>query len=86
MTADDGTVTRAYAYTPYGAMAGSTGTFDNRFTYGGKFGVMDTGSGLLLMWQRFYDSNAMRFISRDPIAGRLYPMPSIPISTLPATP
>jgi len=34
---------------------------------------MDESNGLFVMWQRFYDSASMRFISRDPLVGRLHP-------------
>ena len=65
---NNGSVIGAYAYSPYGTLAGSTGVLDNAFTYQGRFGVMAEGSaGLYYMGARYYDSASGRFISRDPV-------------------
>ncbi|WP_373089391.1 RHS repeat-associated core domain-containing protein [Zhongshania sp.] len=75
LTNDDGVVIASYSYSPYGEILASNGASDNPFTYGGKYGVMQqSGTTLYLMYQRFYDASSMRFISRDPIAARLYPL------------
>ena len=67
LTNEAGAVTDSYAYTPYGIITDSTGTYDNAFTWQGQFSVMDEGNGLYYMRARYYDSNTARFISRDPI-------------------
>ena len=67
LTGDDGEITDSYAYTAYGRMTASTGTTDNPFTYGGRFGVMrEPATSLYYMRARYYDSATGRFISRDP--------------------
>jgi RHS repeat-associated protein len=64
-----GTVIAAYAYSPYGTLLASTGTEVNPFTWQGQLGVVMEGpSGLYYMRARYYDSNTLRFISRDPIS------------------
>jgi RHS repeat-associated protein len=42
-------------------------TIPNPFKYVGQFGVMDEGNGLFYMRARYYDPEAGRFISKDPI-------------------
>lgn len=74
LTDDNGVITDSYAYTPYGTIIDSTGNFENLFTYGGEFGVIEEEDGLYLMHQRIYDSRSKRFISRDPIKARLHPL------------
>ena len=67
LTDGTGTVTAGYAYAPYGARAGKTGSATTSFTYVGAFGVMDEGGGVYFMKNRFYDATTGRFLSRDPI-------------------
>jgi len=64
---DAGATIASYAYSPYGILISSTGGLDNPFTWQGEFGVMAEGGGMYYMRARYYDANAGRFISRDPI-------------------
>jgi RHS repeat-associated protein len=57
----------AYAYTPFGEIAGSIGSLYNPFTYVGEFGVMSEGSNIYYMKNRYYDAATGRFIQKDPI-------------------
>ena len=67
LTDQSGTVVAAYAYGPYGAGAGKTGSATTPFTYVGAFGVMDEGDDLYFMKNRYYDAVSSRFLQRDPI-------------------
>ena len=69
LTGDTETVTDRYAYTPFGVPAGSESTTSNPFTYVGGLGVMAEADGLYFMRARFYDPDAGRFLSKDPIVG-----------------
>ncbi len=62
-----------YAYLPYGAPAGSSGSIDNPFTFVGERGVMDEGDGLYLMGRRHYDASLGRFLQRDPLGFKAGP-------------
>lgn len=62
----------AYAYTPYGQLAGHQGTSDNPFTLHGRWGVLTDPSGLCFMRARTYAPGLMRFIEKDPLVGNLY--------------
>ena len=62
-----GAVTDSYAYSPFGAVAASTGTTPNPFTYSGRDGVVDDGNGLYHMPLRYYAPELMRFIQKDPV-------------------
>ncbi|MBC8419759.1 MAG: RHS repeat protein [Desulfobacterales bacterium] len=64
---ESGTVVAAYAYGPYGAVAGKSGDVTTPFTYVGAFGVMDEGDDLYFMTNRYYDAVSGRFLQRDPI-------------------
>lgn len=48
LTDQTGNITDAYAYDPFGRLAGSQGATVNPFRYVGRFGVMDEGNGELL--------------------------------------
>ncbi len=67
ITDSSGVITASYVYGPYGTLLASTGTVDNAFTWQGRFGVMDEGSGFYYIRARYYNSITGRFISRDPI-------------------
>ena len=54
------TVVKSYAYQPYG-------TLDQPFTFVGQFGVMREPNSFYYMRARYYDPEAGRFISEDPI-------------------
>jgi RHS repeat-associated protein len=72
LTAGNGSVTDAYAYSPYGVPLGHTGTSPQPFTYVGKFGVRnEPAAGLYHMRARYYDPLTARFLSRDPIGPKL---------------
>ncbi|MEI6209641.1 MAG: chitobiase/beta-hexosaminidase C-terminal domain-containing protein [Desulfuromonadales bacterium] len=64
-----GTVTDKYAYTPFGELNRSETAHDNRFTYVGKYGVMQEPNGLYFMRARFYDPETKRFMGVDPLRG-----------------
>jgi len=66
LTDDSGEVVQAYAYSPYGRLIGASGSVDNPFTFGGKFGARRESADLYQMRARYYDGRARRFISRDP--------------------
>lgn len=66
-----GTVTDAYAYTPYGGVLGHTGSSIQPFTFVGQWGIRQEGgpstdSGLYQMRARYYNAQTARFISTDP--------------------
>ena len=75
-----GTVTDAYAYTPYGRLAGRTGSNPQPFLYVGRYGVRAEGEdGLHHMRARHYDARTGRFLSRDPV----WPLLGDPLSLNP---
>jgi RHS repeat-associated protein len=61
-----GNLTDSYSYLPFGEKLVATGTTSNPFTFAGKVGVMDDGSGVYSMRARFYDPSQGRFLSTDP--------------------
>ena len=67
ITDASGDTANTYAYTPYGEIAGSTETIENRFKYVGAYGVMDEGGGIYFMKNRYYDAATGRFLQKDPI-------------------
>ena len=63
-----GAVTDSYAYDAFGRLLEKNGSSTQFYTYVGRFGVRaDPAAGLIQMRQRYYDPNAGRFLSRDPI-------------------
>ncbi len=73
LTDQTGTVTDSYAYGPYGEPLIHTGpgTLSTQpFTYIGAYGVRKEGP-LYQMRARYYDPQAARFLSRDPLPPRL---------------
>lgn len=63
-----GTVTDSYAYDAYGRLLEKNGSSTQFYQYVGRRGVRtDEAAGLIQMRQRYYDPNAGRFLSRDPI-------------------
>jgi len=60
-----GVVVRAYVYDTFGGIAQETGTLANPYTYTGR--EFDIESGLYFYRARYYDPNAGRFLSEDPI-------------------
>jgi RHS repeat-associated protein len=66
LTSAAGTVTDAYAYSPYGVLLGHTGTSPQPFTYVGEFGVRgEAAANLYHMRARYYDPVSARFLTRD---------------------
>jgi len=63
-------VTDSYAYGPYGEPLAQTGSSTQPFTYIGAYGVRKEGP-LYHMRARYYDPQAARFLSRDPLPPRL---------------
>ncbi|MEW6429715.1 MAG: RHS repeat-associated core domain-containing protein [Thermodesulfobacteriota bacterium] len=57
----------AYAYTPFGTLAGESESVAQPFKYAGKFGVMSEPNGYYYMRARYYDPQVGRFISEDPL-------------------
>ena len=61
-----GVVSNTYTYLPFGELLSSTGG-SNLFTFGGQYGVQNTGDGLYTMRARPYDPSIGRFSQRDPL-------------------
>ena len=55
LTGATGAVVNSYSYLPYGEQLATSATVDNPFTFGGEFGVTDTGDGTYFMRSRAYD-------------------------------
>ncbi|MGA2699488.1 MAG: Ig-like domain repeat protein [Isosphaeraceae bacterium] len=73
LTGPNGAVLNQYSYLPYGALASSSGSAANLFTFGGQLGVISDGNGLAWMRNREYDPSSARFTQSDPtgLAGGL---------------
>ncbi|MBK8702551.1 MAG: RHS repeat-associated core domain-containing protein [Saprospiraceae bacterium] len=67
MTNASANITHAYQYDPFGKIMQQTEADDNRFTFVGKYGVMEEESNLYFMRARYYDPNLGRFLSEDPV-------------------
>jgi len=67
MTNAAGSVVNSYTYLPFGQKLSSTVGVANPFTYVGEFGVMDEGSGLYFMRNRWYNPVIGHFVQQDPI-------------------
>ncbi len=61
------TVVKSYGYDPYGKVLGASGSLVNAFQYIGTHGVMADENGLYHMQARYYDPEAKRFITEDPL-------------------
>ncbi len=70
LTDSNGTVTDAYAWTPFGELVRRTGTSTQPFTYVGRWGVR-ADNGLFHMRARWYDPKTAAFLTRDPVWPRL---------------
>lgn len=80
LTAANGTVTDAYAYTPYGVLLGHTGASTQPFTYVGAYGVRaEPAANLSHMRARFYEAFSTRFLIRDPD----WPLLTVPAALAP---
>ena len=60
-------VVNAYAYDSFGNILNQTENIPQPFKYVGQFGVMAESNGFYYMRARYYDPQAGRFISEDPI-------------------
>jgi RHS repeat-associated protein len=60
-------VVQSYSYDPYGKVLGATRSLANAFQYVGAHGVMADEDGLYHMQVRYYDPEARRFITEDPL-------------------
>jgi len=67
MSDSTGSIVNKYAYDSFGKVLSEQEGIPNPFKYVGQFGVMDEENGLLYMRARYYDPEAGRFISKDPI-------------------
>ncbi|HEX3744765.1 MAG TPA: RHS repeat-associated core domain-containing protein [Bryobacteraceae bacterium] len=66
MTNSAGTVVNSYAYLPFGEKVTNNAGVVNPFTFAGEVGVMDEGSGLYFMRERWYNPALGRFVQTDP--------------------
>ncbi|MFB7674480.1 RHS repeat-associated core domain-containing protein [Kitasatospora purpeofusca] len=64
LTDTAGAVVGSFAYTPYGAPAGQTGTVSTPLRYAGQY--TDTESGLIYLRARYYDPATAQFLTVDP--------------------
>jgi len=78
LTDGAGSVSDAFAYTPFGQQLARTGTNDQPFTYIGRFGVRREGA-LYQMRARYYDPRLGCFLTRDAHA----PDPAEPLTLNP---
>ncbi|HHT9137997.1 MAG TPA: RHS repeat-associated core domain-containing protein [Candidatus Wunengus sp. YC60] len=67
LTDAEGTVTDAYAYTPHGMLLQHDGSSAQPFTFLGKWGIRQEGTGgeFYQIRARYYNAGIRRFISRD---------------------
>ncbi len=68
LTSGAGAIADTYTYDSFGNVTASTGSVTNRFQYTAR--EFDSESGLYYYRARYYDPNAGRFISEDPIGFR----------------
>ncbi len=77
MLDDSESLVNAYSYSPFGEIVNYVESVNNDFTYVGRHGVMRDGYviGLYFMRARYYDAEAGRFLSKDPVEGKvIYPI------------
>ena len=69
LTNDAGEISAAYSYSPWGGILRSEETIDNPYQFVGKYGLLSdiAPSDVISVRARWYDANAGRFISEDPI-------------------
>jgi RHS repeat-associated protein len=65
LTAQAGTTSGAYTFTPYGSTEGHTGTATSNLLYDGQYTSPDTG--LIYLRARVYDPGTAQFMSVDPL-------------------
>jgi RHS repeat-associated protein len=61
-----GNVVDRFNYSPYGAVAHTSGSTDTPFQYNGELGVQTDLSGLVSMRAWYYNPRIMRFVNADP--------------------
>lgn len=66
LTTATGAVAATFTYTPYGLLAGSTGTATTPFMWDGQY--QDVGTGLYYLRARYYDPLTAVFLTRDLLA------------------
>ena len=66
LTNQAGAIIERVVYSPYGTIRYRQSNFDTPFLYGGFFGVMTDGNGLINMRARYYNPLTMRFLNSDP--------------------
>ncbi|HXD31420.1 MAG TPA: DUF6531 domain-containing protein [Pyrinomonadaceae bacterium] len=68
---DDGKVAvNSYAYDEFGRAENKIENTTNSFRFGGQYGLLDEGNGLLYVRARYYSPALGRFLSRDVVAGQ----------------
>ena len=65
LSSSAGALAKTYSYDSFGKVTASTGTLTNPFQYTGR--ELDSETGLHYYRARYYDPNAGRFVSEDPI-------------------
>jgi RHS repeat-associated protein len=71
MTDDAKTIVNAYAYDPFGKVTNSVENISNPFKFLGQYGVAQDSSGLTYMRARYYASELGRFLTTDPLKGKI---------------
>jgi RHS repeat-associated protein len=78
LKSDAGSYTNRYSYDPYGKVAnsaeatpGTNNLVPNPFKFGGRYGLMDDGNGLVYARARYYSPELGRFLTKDPLTGDL---------------
>jgi RHS repeat-associated protein len=69
---EQGLITDRFAYTPYNAPAGRTGTTPTPFLVHGRYGVLSDEAGAVFMRARVYAPGVLRFLERDALIGDLF--------------
>jgi RHS repeat-associated protein/uncharacterized repeat protein (TIGR01451 family) len=69
LTDGNGAVTNTYAYDAFGILTSSTGTTPNNYLFNGQ--QYDRDLGLYFKRARYYNQDRGRFMTMDPVAGRL---------------
>ncbi|MEN6346180.1 MAG: RHS repeat-associated core domain-containing protein, partial [Armatimonadia bacterium] len=73
LTGGAGLLTDTFLYDAFGNALDRTGTTPTPYQYVGAYGYFtEPLPNLMLLWHRWYDAAAGRFVSRDPIGMRLW--------------
>ena len=68
LSGPSGVVQNTYTYLPFGEILSSTGSVDNPYVFGGRYGMRSLGSSAILTQARLYDPILGRFAAREPLA------------------